>query len=131
MILAIRTDKSQAELYLVRSNGDVVDAHLWEAGRQLSSQLLHEITALLEGHHHTLTDLTGLIVWQGPGSFTGLRIGITTANALGYGLSIGVVGTTGDGWIARGASHLDKSNAELALVLPEYGSEAHITAQKK
>lgn len=50
------------------------------------------IDKLIKEHNLTLKDLTGIEVNQGPGSFTGLRVGITIANTLGYLLQIPVNG---------------------------------------
>jgi tRNA threonylcarbamoyladenosine biosynthesis protein TsaB len=49
-------------------------------------QLIDEVT---DGD---LTGISGIVVTQGPGSFTGLRIGIATAQSLGFALGIPVVG---------------------------------------
>lgn len=47
---------------------------------------------LLKEHELTLKDLTGIEVNPGPGSFTGLRVGVAIANTLGYLLQIPVNG---------------------------------------
>lgn len=47
---------------------------------------------LLKKHRLELKDLTGIKVNPGPGSFTGLRVGVSVANALGYLLKIPVNG---------------------------------------
>jgi len=47
---------------------------------------------LLKKHQLTLQDLTGIEVNPGPGSFTGIRVGISIANTLGYLLHIPVNG---------------------------------------
>lgn len=54
-----------------------------------SAQLvLPMIDTLLVKHHKTLKDITAIRVATGPGSFTGLRVGITIANTLGYLLQV-------------------------------------------
>lgn len=50
------------------------------------------IEQLLKKHQLTPQDLTGIEVQVGPGSFTGLRVGITIANTLGSELQIPVNG---------------------------------------
>lgn len=50
------------------------------------------VEGLLEEHGLTLKDITGVEVNPGPGSFTGLRVGITIANTLGFLLKIPVNG---------------------------------------
>ncbi len=47
---------------------------------------------LLKDHKLTLKDLTGIKVNSGPGSFTGLRVGVSIANALGFLLKIPING---------------------------------------
>lgn len=51
------------------------------------------IEKLLEKEKLTLHDLDAIEVNPGPGSFTGIRVGISIANALGFALNILVNGT--------------------------------------
>lgn len=53
------------------------------------------IDELLRKHKLGLKDLSEIKVNPGPGSFTGLRVGISIANALGYQLKIPVNGIMG------------------------------------
>jgi tRNA threonylcarbamoyladenosine biosynthesis protein TsaB len=50
------------------------------------------IDQLLKSHDLTLKDLTEISVNEGPGSFTGLRVGVSIANVLGFLLKIPVNG---------------------------------------
>ena len=52
------------------------------AGGALSAQLVPQIAALLEKHRHRKTDLGAFAVASGPGSFTGLRVGLAAIKAL-------------------------------------------------
>jgi tRNA threonylcarbamoyladenosine biosynthesis protein TsaB len=52
------------------------------AGGMFSAQLLPQIAALLAKHHLTKTDIDAFIVVSGPGSFTGLRVGLAAIKAL-------------------------------------------------
>jgi len=52
------------------------------AGRTYSARLLPELSSLLTKHHLQLSDLHGFAVISGPGSFTGLRVGLSTVKAL-------------------------------------------------
>jgi len=70
------------------------------------------------------------VVYKGPGSFTGLRIGISVANALAYGLNVPIVSTTGKDWQLQGIDRLKKGKNETSAV-PDYGSEPHITLPTK
>jgi tRNA threonylcarbamoyladenosine biosynthesis protein TsaB len=129
LVLTIRTDKPEAEIGLF-ANDTQVAYETWYAHRQLSVTLLSKIAELLAGQHKTLADLDGLAGFAGPGSFTGLRIGLTTANALAYGLQKPVVATGGEDWITAALARLKQGDADR-IALPEYGAPAHITLQKK
>ncbi|MGH7203980.1 MAG: tRNA (adenosine(37)-N6)-threonylcarbamoyltransferase complex dimerization subunit type 1 TsaB [Candidatus Levyibacteriota bacterium] len=50
------------------------------------------LETMLKKHNLTLQDLSGITVNIGPGSFTGIRVGITIANTLGFLLNIPVNG---------------------------------------
>lgn len=58
-----------------------------------SQMLLPLISDLLSEKKLSLRDLTYIEVNIGPGSFTGLRVGVSVANALSYSLSIPVNGS--------------------------------------
>ncbi len=57
-----------------------------------TSRLMPAIDRILKDASLTLKDLDGIAVSLGPGSFTGLRIGIATAKGLAQGLNIPIVG---------------------------------------
>src|SRR5450759_2249784 len=57
-----------------------------------SQMVLPMIEEILIEHKVKFTDITAITVATGPGSFTGLRVGATVANALGYLLDIPVNG---------------------------------------
>ena len=52
------------------------------AGGTFSAQLVPQIAALLAKHNLTKADLEAFIVVSGPGSFTGLRVGLAAIKAL-------------------------------------------------
>ena len=129
MILAIRSDKPEAELYLL-DNNKVVKELKWPAHRELADTLLGNITKLAESAGIKLKSIDGIIIHTGEGSFTGLRIGTTVANALAYGLTIPIVAAESDSWIERGLK--DLAQREVGeYVIPKYSSEPNITESKK
>lgn len=129
MYLAIRTDSPQAELYLYDGETQIAQ-ELWQADRRLALELLGRLEAFLKTKEKTFTDLEGLLVFKGPGSFTGLRIGITVMNTIAYAQNIPIVGSEGDDWLDDGISYLQNEENDQ-VVLPEYGAEARITKPKK
>ncbi len=118
------------ELGLWHSSDDLVVEETWESGRQLADDLPARIEQLLSGHDAGFKDLTGLIVFAGPGSFTSLRIGHSVANTIAYANDCPIVSASGYDWIKDGFIKL-KSAKPGNFVMPEYGAEAHITKPKK
>lgn len=129
MYLTIRTDSPTPQLAL-HSNNQVVDEEKWEAHRELSDQLLRKIEDLLKRNKLEFTDIKGVVVFAGPGSFTGLRIGITVANTLAYSLEIPIVGAQEENWQTAGAKKLN-SGENQQIVTPFYGGEPNITKPRK
>jgi len=127
IILSIRTDKPESEIRLFSNHNKTAEI-IWQAHRELAETLHIKIRELLDGQE--LDKIQGIVAYQGPGSFTGLRIGLSVANAIAYSLDIPIVGSTGDNWEEDGIEKLLKAINDHQ-VLPEYGSEAHITPQKK
>ena len=128
-ILLLNTSTSYCELFL--SDGDEMIDGSWEAGRTLAHDLLRRIDELLASQGKDLDELTGIGIVKGPGSFTGLRIAITVANTLAEAKGIAIVGVEGDTlWREVAKNRLRAAENDL-IVLPEYGSAAHITTPRK
>src|SRR5689334_6121396 len=108
MILALATADATTRLWLFTSaTAPKPLATLeWESGRSLSDGLLGQLIHFLGDHHAALTDLTGIVIFSGPGSFTSLRIGHAVANALADSLSIPIVGARDNHWQTTGRQQL-------------------------
>ena len=129
LILTIRTDKPEAEIGLY--DGDKqLDYVTWPAHRELAETIHIKLRDLLQGKGKDLDKIGGLVFFKGPGSFTGLRIGASVANALADGTGALIVGSAGEQWIDEGLKRLLAGDSDK-LALPEYGSAPHITAPKK
>lgn len=129
MILALRTDKPMAEIYLAKDKAVIAD-YSWEAHRQLADTIHLKIAELLRSNGADWQDISGIVVFKGPGSFTGLRIGITVANTLASACAVPIVGFQGDKWLQAGLRAIYDS-ANDKIVLPEYGGNINITTPKK
>jgi tRNA threonylcarbamoyladenosine biosynthesis protein TsaB len=129
IILTIRTDKPEAEIGLYEGQ-QKLEYEVWHAHRELSVTIHRKIESLLAAQGKRLADLTGIVGFAGPGSFTGLRIGLTVANTLAYSLQLPIVGAQGETWIETGIARLLAGDQDV-IALPEYGSPVHITQQKK
>lgn len=82
-------DTSNSEKIIVGLNGDFVES---PSKQERSQRLLSVINEVLKKRKVKLTDLTAIKVNVGPGSFTGLRVGVSVANASGWSLKIPVNG---------------------------------------
>lgn len=129
MKMLLNTSSSTTELILVTKANQQVN-YQWESGRELSKDLLKYMKERLNENGADFSDLTGLGFYRGPGSFTGLRIGVTVMNALSYALKIPIVGSTNDNWISDCVIKLDDSKNDQMLT-PFYGAEANITKPRK
>ncbi len=130
MILNIRTDKDESYISLSRDYKTLVEDK-WQAHRELSDNILARIKNLLDKQSLKWNDIDGVNVFKGPGSFTGLRIGITVANTLAESLKVAVIGSDGDDWQKQGGRRLIVDGGDDKIVVPMYGAEANITTPRK
>jgi tRNA threonylcarbamoyladenosine biosynthesis protein TsaB len=128
LILSIKTDNPEAEVGLFNDDRQL-GYQTWTAHRELSVTIHTKIRDLLKRSNKNLSDLGGIVIFRGPGSFTGLRIGLSVANALAESLGIPIVGTSGTDWLEHGRAEL-KSGHNNKIALPEYGAPVHITEPK-
>jgi len=128
-ILTIRSDHTEAEL-AIYSDHNLLSKIVWQAHRTLADTIHTKIDELLKDNKLDLKNLNGIVCFKGPGSFTGLRIGLTVANGLAQGLSVPVVGAEGQDWQADGVGKLI-DGVDEHVVLPVYGGEVKITKPKK
>jgi len=129
IILTIRTDKPLAEIGLWRDTTRIAEVQ-WEAHRELADTIHTQIATMLAQSKLDWQSIQAVAVYKGPGSFTGLRIGISVANALALGLHIPIVGQTGPSWQQQALEQLIAGKNE-SVILPEYGADANITLPKK
>lgn len=129
LILTIRTDKPEAELRLYDGQARLAEI-VWHAHRELAETIHIKIKELLTNQQKQLGDIDGIVAYQGPGSFTGLRIGLSVGNALADGLHIPIVAGKGGDWEQAAITRLEHDERD-PVALPEYGAPVHITTQKK
>lgn len=124
--MIILLDTSTATCFLTVVDDETRQDFEWQAGRTLARGLLK----FLEEKTGDLHNISGIGVMKGPGSFTGLRIGLTVANTLADSLNIPIAGATGEDWQKVALKKLHAGENER-IVMPEYGAAAHITAPRK
>jgi tRNA threonylcarbamoyl adenosine modification protein YeaZ len=91
MLLAIDTSTDTASLALVKDS-QVLAELTWRCQQNHSVELLPRLADLLGRSKSSLQSINCIIVAKGPGSFNGLRVGVSTAKGLAFSLGIPIVG---------------------------------------
>lgn len=90
LILGIETCLPSASIFLGKEGKVLSSSTL--VPQSSSEHLLPLINCLLEETNLTINRMEALVVSKGPGSFTGVRIGVSLAKALSFSLSLPLVG---------------------------------------
>ncbi|MFO7832346.1 MAG: tRNA (adenosine(37)-N6)-threonylcarbamoyltransferase complex dimerization subunit type 1 TsaB [Desulfuromonadaceae bacterium] len=90
LLLSVDTSTPRGSVALVSDTRVVGEICLDVKHRPHSDYLLRHAQFLLQESGTTLADLTGLCVVNGPGSFTGLRVGLATIQGLSQSLGLPV-----------------------------------------
>lgn len=101
LTLAIDTATENLSLALARDDGLLAEDGI-DAGRKHLELLLPHIVRLLGRLDLKFDDLDSIIVGTGPGTFSGLRVGIATARGLAQALEIPIQGASTLEALARG-----------------------------
>ena len=88
MILSIDTSTDVTSIAIYRPSWGVLYEQSWETGREQTTQLLPNVQRAMSLIHMTVRELTGIAVATGPGSYSGVRIGLSTAKTLAYSLDL-------------------------------------------
>jgi tRNA threonylcarbamoyl adenosine modification protein YeaZ len=91
MLLAIDTSTDSASVALVQE-GRVLAEATWRCRQNHSVELLPRLAQLLDETKVGLQSISCVIVARGPGSFNGLRVGLSTAKGLAFSLGIPIIG---------------------------------------
>ncbi|MGG5836039.1 tRNA (adenosine(37)-N6)-threonylcarbamoyltransferase complex dimerization subunit type 1 TsaB [Huaxiibacter chinensis] len=113
-ILAIdtATEACSAALW---DNGNLF-AHFEECPREHTQRILPLVKQMLDQGNTTLTDLDALAFGRGPGSFTGVRIGIGIAQGLALGANLPMIGVSTLATMAQGAWRQTGATRVLAAI---------------
>jgi len=114
LLLALDTATRTPVLGLAQQDGQPIVQRRWQSRHRHGEQLLTELDALLAAADATPADLGAIAVGVGPGSFTGLRIGLATAKVLAHALRLPLVGLSTTRALALAAG----SEGDVAVSLP-------------
>lgn len=107
-VLAIDTSNKTLSVAIVKDEGTIVEQTVPDT-LQHSVKLMPAIQEVLQESQVSMQELTGIIVAKGPGSYTGLRIGVTVAKTLAKTLRIPL----------KAVSSLQAIVANVVEVVPE------------
>ena len=113
-LLAIDTATTNCVVGL--SSEGFVDARVLDRDRRHVEVLTPGLVALLAERGLELSHVTKIVVDRGPGLFTGLRVGLATAQALADALNVPIAGTTSLEMAAHAAHAAGVRGDVLALV---------------
>ncbi len=135
--LTIDTATSIASVGLVLTDGSSVTAEPIRAANA-AQHVLSAVDAVLGEAGISVDDISSIVVGRGPGSFTGLRIGLATALGLSEALAVRVVGVDTLGTLqhaapTRAVAVIDARRGEVFAqgdgVVPASYTPAHLAAQ--
>lgn len=89
-LLALETSGLSGSVALW-DHGTITERSLATEGRRHAQTLIAELKTLLDERGVKLVDIDGIAVSIGPGSFTGLRVGVVAAKTLAYAVGCGVL----------------------------------------
>lgn len=108
----------------IKKHGKFLIKKQFASNHRQAEDLLPAIDKMIKAKELKLSDLKNIEVNNYGGSFTSLRIGVITANALAYALGIGVKGTAGKEKKAG-------RNGKFKVIEPYYDAEPRITKKLK
>ncbi len=133
-ILALESSAKSASVAVMRDK-TLIAQSFQNKGLTHSQTLMPMTEALLQGVGMTMSDIDLVAVTVGPGSFTGLRIGVATAAGLAWAGKLPCVGISSLEACARGVSHvpglicaaMDARRGEVYGALFETGADGTLT----
>jgi tRNA threonylcarbamoyl adenosine modification protein YeaZ len=126
MILVLDTATRTPVVAVAAADGTIMAERHWQSRHRHGEELLGRLGEALAEIGAGRRDLTGVVVGTGPGSFTGLRIGLATAKTIAYTLGIPIVGVSSTRALALAAATADASLAELAIALPAGAADRYV-----
>lgn len=130
LLLGIDTCGPSGSVALARAGGDQLELleQVELAGRTYSAMLVHTVRELLARHSVGLADLAALVVVAGPGSFTGVRVGLSAAKGLAGPADLPILAVSRLAVLATKAeteaAALDAHRSEIFLRLSESAAGA-------
>lgn len=130
MILYLNTIDKIAEIRLYDDKFKLIDELSFDGSFILSEELVRKIDFLLKNNNLSKKDLTQIAVNIGPGSYTGVRIGVTTANSIAFALNLPIIEISDEKDVEKVITKRLTQNVFSSPALPVYSHSPHITKKK-
>jgi tRNA threonylcarbamoyladenosine biosynthesis protein TsaB len=116
LLISLETATQMCSVALAK-DGEVLAVKESSEDKSHSSQITVFIEEVLAKAGAAMKDVEGVAVSEGPGSYTGLRIGVSTAKGLCYGLDIPLIAVNTLQTMALGAS-IERGSGDNTLYCP-------------
>lgn len=116
IILSIETSTSICSVAL-HENGELLSLREIDETGAHAQKLMDLIDSVLSEENLDIKDLNGIAVSQGPGSYTGLRIGVSSAKGLAFSGDLPLIGISALKALALGASRqIERPGVIIAML---------------
>ena len=127
VVLALDTATRWPMVALAGRDGTPAGERRWESRHRHGEQLIEQLDDLLGATGRRPSDIGALVVGIGPGSFTGLRIGLATAKTLAYSLDVPLVGIPSTHALALAATAGGQTGpVEVAVSMPAGATDRYL-----
>ena len=132
MQLDINTSEEKVTIGLYDLEGNLLANNSWVSKHNESEVLVDKIEKMLKSESVSKDDLKRILICSGPGSYTALRVGISTANLIAYALNIPILSYKKNSSKPSFEELLESKTGDKfeKVALPLYKKAPHITAKK-
>lgn len=116
LILNIDTSGEQAAV-LLAEDGHIISAATNQTQKDHAAWVHGAIATVMQKAGHTLQEIVAIAVTEGPGSYTGLRVGFATAKGLCYALQVPLITVSTLKVIAASYYHKSGSEHPVAVLI--------------
>ena len=132
MIVALETSSTDLSIAIAEPDGTLIAVEGWSAGYRHASELLPRLLAMVGAAGRSLRETSLVVVGDGPGSFTGLRVGMSVAKAMGVSIGCPVLGRPSlAAWLAAetdAVAAIGRAGAHESYVLTREADEPSVVA---
>ena len=101
MILGIESASTDLSVAVAGPDGAPLGSAAWSSDRRQAHELLPRLLELIEGAGLALAECRAIAVGLGPGSFTGLRVGLSIAKGIAFSVGVPIIGIPSlEAWLA-------------------------------